>query len=409
MKKNLLILSMLIMVLIVPSVMAQIEDASLSAELSTYDPIPAIPGRSVDIWITLQNLGNAEAKDVTVEFVDTSAFTLQSENDRITKISRISSRSDYLLKYKVKVSQNAIDGTNYLTLKYGLNGLNYEKKIGIDVKSTDAPITISSVKVEPNPIVPGSKSKVTISIKNLASSINVRDLTVSMGLSPVAVSTTVIDLPFVPVGSASRKTIDVVRAGQTSEVSFDIAAYPNAKAQIYKIPVTLSFSDDSGKDYEEIVLIGLEVNSKPDVLVIIENGDITTQTKEGEIIFDITNRGLSDVKLMTATLEDADGFEVLSPSNTLYIGNVDSDDFESASFDIKATKEGNLKLPLKIEFKDSFNNKHTEEFELEYVVRDGDSNKGSSGTIIFVVIIIIIIVGVIIYKRRKKKQKRRTK
>jgi len=406
-KISMVILSIILLALVIPTISAQQSDnPTLSATLATYDPVPASPGRSVDVWINIQNLGNKDASKVKIEFIDSSSFTLLSEADRVTEISSLGARSDYLIKYTVKVSENAIDGTNYLILKYGDEDFSYEKKIAIDVKSTEVPITISSVKMNPKTLVPGSKSEITISIKNLAKSVNIKDLTVSMGLSPVAVSTTVIDLPFVPMESASQKTIDRITAGQTAEVSFVLAAYPNAEAGIYKVPVTLEFSDDSGTSYSEIVLIGIEVNSQPDILATIEGRTINSKVKDGEVTFDITNKGLNNIKLMTVTLKESDGYEIMSPSNTLYIRNIDSDDFESVNFNIKATGTDNLKFPLTIEFKDAFNNKYSEDIELEYIIRDAPNENRSFGAIIVVVLIIIIVVVVVVRKRRKKSKRR---
>ena len=69
---------------------------------------------------------------------------------------------------------------------------------------------------------------------------------------------------------------------------------------------------------------------------------------------------LIDIKFLNVKLDKAEGYKVLSPYE-VYIGNIDSDDYETADFKInvdKASKEKVI-LPLTIEYNDANNQEYT--------------------------------------------------
>jgi hypothetical protein len=123
-------------------------------------------------------------------------------------------------------------------------------------------------------------------------------------------------------------------------------------------------------------------------------------------LFNVVNRGTSNVKLMTFTLESSKDYKVLSPSQEVYLGKVDSDDFQTAKYDVKVSAKDNVTFLITLKYKDSLNNEFTEKHEVVYNLVEPLAQKKSSTGTIFLVVVIIVIIGFVIYRRRKNRTKR---
>ncbi|PIN79971.1 hypothetical protein COV13_04415 [Candidatus Woesearchaeota archaeon CG10_big_fil_rev_8_21_14_0_10_32_9] len=280
----------------------------------------------------------------------------------------------------------------------------YTAKLPIDIKSAEAPISVSSVSMTPEVITPGSKAKLTIAVKNLAKSSNVRDVQVSLYLDPIIASTTIVsDIPFITTTS-NKKSLDRITPGQTSEFTFELVAYPEAESKVYKLPVIISYKDDAGNNYSTTYLVGVQVNSKPDLILNIDSSSLNKNVQQGDVIFNIINKGVNNMKLMTITLNAADGYELLDASNIIYIGGVDSDDFQTANFNVKTTETNVVKFNVTLDYRDALNNEFTDNRLVEYVLREPlDGNGGSP--LITIIVILVIAAGIFFWVRKRKKNK----
>lgn len=412
MKKSkiaLILIVMLTIVALATQVTAQVGTV-LKASLTNYDPAPASPGDTVDLFIRFTNDGVNRATNVQVQFVDSYPFVLLSESDRIISIGSIEPGADYLLTYRVRVDSGAQEGTSKIALKFKQGSESEfvrQSNIPLEIRSTNAPVSITKVDIDPKTLIPGSKGTITISVKNMAKASSVRDVSINLGLTPVVSATSVlIDYPFVPLNSGNEKTIDKIGPGQTAEFEFEIAAYPTAESMLYKVPVTLSYTDDAGATSSDLTLIGLEVNTVPELLVSIDESELSTKMSKGKITFSITNKGINDVKLMTITLDESEKYTVLEASNEKYIGNIDSDDFETIKYEVKLEESGDVTFPVTINYKDSLNNNYEKDYELHFIVREPEQQDNAGSTWIIIIIIIIAVVAFLVYRSRKKKKQK---
>jgi predicted PurR-regulated permease PerM len=121
------------------------------------------------------------------------------------------------------------------------------------------------------------------------------------------------------------------------------------------------------------------------------------------------NKGLTGIKFVNINLKDSEDYDILSPKE-VYIGSVDSDDYETAEFKVyvKGFEDSTLKLPLAMEYMDANNNPYQKDLELEFTVYSakklGASSGSSLGTIIF--ILIILVIAYFIYRRWEKKKRK---
>lgn len=396
------------MIALATVVQAVVDEPTIEMSITSYEPGPAQPGDTVEVWVKIENTGNGDANNLVIEYKDSYPFKLLSEDERITTIKKLETGSDYLINYRIRVDASASQGSENIQISYTLG--NYAdtkviKNLPLQITTTDTPVTISSVKLDPEVLSPGSKSELKIGVKNLAKSSTVRDLSVTLGLTPVVSSTSIlIDLPFVPINGGSQKTIDKAVPGQTTEFVFEIAAYPDAISQLYKVPVYLSYKDEEGTQYNKTLLIGIEVNAEPELLITLDQTDLNSEKMSGEIALGVTNKGISDIKLLSLKLGDSDSYELISTNKELYLGNIDSDDFETARFEIELKETGTIKLPVSVSFKDALNNQYNQKYEIEYTVRDPPEQQGSPLPAIIIVIIIVVVVVILVKRNNKKKR-----
>jgi len=229
-------------------------------------------------------------------------------------------------------------------------------------------LTIKSVSSNPEEAQPGEVVTVSIEIENTnnydAENINVKlILTEEKGeanpLTGIA-ETSGINLPFAPYQSSSEKFLEDLKKGDEEDIKFRLIVLPEAVSGIYKIPVEMIYEDDDGKEYTKKDLISVIVNSKPELKISAEDS-VIIKGKENKISLRIVNSGLADVKFVYITLEDVSGINVLS-ENEQYIGDVDSDDFDSVDYRIyvSAVASNILNLPINLVYKDSTNKEFEE-------------------------------------------------
>lgn len=407
--KNLFTAMMLVVTLLAAGIVSAQDSNNpvIKLTLSTYDPIPAEPGKLVDVWINVQNIGDTDARNVALEFIDSSAFSITSEDERTVNIPVLGAYKDYTIKYKMKVSENIADGPNDLMVRYTVGNVPSvvsTARISIDVKSAETAISIKDISINPAPVEAGGKAKLSFNVENLAKSSSIRNVDVTVQITTVVSGTTVVDLPFVTVNSGNQKSIDRIAPGQKGEFIFDLAVYPEAESKIYKLPVTVSYYDDTGRQYEKTILVGVEVNAKPDLFVTLESSDINSKVMSGDVLFNIINRGTSNAKLMTLTLKESEQYEVLSPSNELYLGNIDSDDFETARFNVKSNEGKEITFTIELKYKDSLNNEFTEIHNVKYTLREPEGQK--KGSFSWLLLVVVVAVSAFVWYRRRKNKNR---
>ncbi len=262
-------------------------------------------------------------------------------------------------------------------------------------------ITIDSVSTTPSEIAPGDVSIIEFGIKNNGET-DIKDVSVMLDLE---------EIPFAPHTSSTEFNIDEIKDGKTKYTLFKIKALNDAKSGIYKIPIKAIYKED--EETKEInSLISLTVNSKPIISGNVEEG-LLLKGVENEVSIKIVNKGLSDIKFLEVEVNKANYYTLLSPKSE-YIGDLDSDDFESAEFKIhfKSNSPTNARIPLVIKYKDVLNNEYEESFNLEAKVYNPEQaiqlgliQKNNTTTYIAIAIILIIIY--IIYRRIKKYLKRK--
>lgn len=411
-KSSLLLISFIVIIFVSAYVSAEAIGSlpELSFIMISQSPDPVEPGNIVELRWKIENNGGGSADDLQVELGADYPFSLYS-GELIRNIGIIQGQQTgdkgVIVLYKVKVDENAIEGTNEIKLKYKTSKMEWVEldPFDINIQTSDATLSIEEIKVEPEVVSPGESFKANIKVKNLADSF-LKDITVKLDLS----STT---LPFSPLQSATEKRIKQLGAGLVSDVSYDLIAEPDAESGVYKIPISMTFSDNLGNSYTKSDLLGVIIGTVPEISYYVESTTVNTRGSGGKVSIKFVNKGLGNIKFLNVVLKQSDSYTILSPEE-VYIGNIDSDDYETAEFDIfvksKSVKE--LILPLEVTYKDANNRDYSETAEVTLKLY-GESEAVSLGikeknsTVGIVISILVVVIGVIVYimVRRARKKK----
>jgi hypothetical protein len=269
--------------------------------------------------------------------------------------------------------------------------------LGILLINLASALTITSVSSYPAQIEPGENAKITLEIKN----------NLDQDIENVEISLDLENVPFAPYQSSSEKTISKIREDKTKDIEFAVMALGDAESGTYKIPVKIRYNET-----EKISYISLIVNSEPSLEIEYEGNLI--KGRNNELTIKIINSGLSDVKSLSIEVSDAVGIQILN-SKYVYIGNIDSDDFDSANFKVLVNENApiSVNLPIKLSYRDSLNKVYGENKNIELrtytekqATRLGLIKKSKLGQIA-ISIIILVVLFVIYRKMRKRLRKKR--
>ncbi len=367
-----------------------------------YEPYPVEPGQYFTLWLKIKNLGNVDAANVEVEVVEKEPFSI---GENIQTIGSLPSRQEYLLKFEnIKVSEDAVEGDNVLEIKStaggGYSNEYKHDKIKIRIQSV-SPVLDISVKSDPEMVPQGGTAKITLTLKNTAKSL-LKDITVKLNLPDELVS----------VNSVAEKKIDRIKSGSEKDLEFSVLAMADASAKAYKVGMNITYYDEIGNRYSKMNDMGLLVGSNPEFAIYVGDNEILKRGEVGEISFDVYNIGPSDIKFVNIELIPTKEYDVVSVPK-LYLGNIDSDDYESGEFKVYAGScfmcENEIKFKIYLEYRDSYNNEKQEIVYVPLKLYSGKQIKSfglrSVGNgyspIIYLIIIIFIYLAYKGYRKEK--------
>ncbi len=268
-------------------------------------------------------------------------------------------------------------------------------------------LTISSATSNPDEVQPGEKFTLDLKIENNLNQ-DAKDVVVSLVLNNAQNA-----IPFAPYLSSNEIRIDRIRSDDDEKATFDLTAFPSAVSGTYLIPVAVNYvlgNDTNNPKNESLGLVSVTINAKPAIDVSSENSFLI-EGQSGKITLKIVNSGLGESKFLNVAVSPANGIKITSPSNA-YIGNIDSNDFDSVDFNIitDANAPGTISLPVEITYRDFMNNEITENkivsikaYSREEAISLGLINKNNN------LLIIISVTGALalflIYRKIRKRNK----
>ena len=374
--------------------------AAILVDVSNQVPNQATQGQLVDVYVTFTNTGQNDIRNLEVEFKDSNFLRLSNEVDRIRTLPALGTFRDFTIKYTIQVDENAPNGILNANLIYSASNIPGQttKNIPVRVQTPESILSITDVKTEPEVVSPGQEFELIISVSNLAQT-PLRDVNLELDVAPQITGNTIVrDIPLIPLRS-NQRSVNRINSGQTTEFKFSMITAPDANTMVYKLPINLRYFDDNSNLRNIELITGVKVNGEPNLIVAIDQTSINKQSTVGDVNFIIINRGLTDLKTATINLIENEDFEILSSSSLQYLGNIDSDDFDTIRYRVRVNNQ-NITFPITLTYMDSLNQEFTEDFVINYNLRE--SSNGGSGTFFFILIILIAIAGWYYYKKKNK-------
>ena len=263
---------------------------------------------------------------------------------------------------------------------------------------------ISAVTVDADYVTlySGEEGRVTLDIEN-NENFDIEDISIAIDLSEV---------PFTSVGSSVRD-IDDINENDDDSVSFTLRPSTDIVPGDYDIPYSVKYvnAENNTEDFAENGSFGIRVSAKTDLDFSAETREVAIVGKEGQVSFEIINRGLGELKSVSVQMFPQ-GFELLS-NDKIFVGTIDADDSDIATFDV-VYKIKNPVFSARVTYKDFDNNDKTETVNIPVRVYTEDEalelgliNK--SNTLLYVGIGIAVLVLWFFFRRigKKRKQKER--
>ncbi|MBI2451800.1 hypothetical protein HYV50_01840 [Candidatus Pacearchaeota archaeon] len=264
----------------------------------------------------------------------------------------------------------------------------------INLSSISEAVVINSVNADA--LSPGQEGTIRIEIKNIFNE-DVEDLFVILKFE---------NLPFTPVGS-SVQSVDEIQEDDEEDFVFRIRASTEIVPGDYEIPYTIRYKIKRDNEISQFSgTIGVRANSYPELIFTLETNN-PIENQQGKINLKIINKGLADAKFVSVKVLSED-FTILS-DNEVYVGTVDSDDFETASFDV-LFKKRNSEFSGIVEYRDFENKKTIKEISLPVKVYSEQEALElgiikPNNTIKYIIGAVIFIVLIIVYRTLRKRQR----
>tara|TARA_Y100000310_G_scaffold330808_2_gene403130 strand:+ start:606 stop:1439 length:834 start_codon:yes stop_codon:yes gene_type:complete len=259
---------------------------------------------------------------------------------------------------------------------------------------------VSSVVVDADyvTIYPGEQENIRVNIEN-NEDFDIEDVSLTLNLD---------DVDFSSVGS-SEKDVDDIDEDDDDSVSFTLRSSAGITPNDYDIPYTLTYinAENDSQDFEKEGSFGIRVSAKTELDFSVEVRDNAIVGREGRVSLEIINKGLGEIKSVSVKISQ-NGFELLS-KDKIFLGTVDSDDTDIASFDV-VYKSRNPTLSAIIEYKDFENIGQKETINLPFKVYTEEEaiNLGlieKSNTLLYSLVGGIVLIVWIIWRVIKKKRK----
>jgi len=274
--------------------------------------------------------------------------------------------------------------------------------IVISINTVQA-LIIESVTTDKLEVTHGDITEIEISLKNNGD-VDIERISVNLDLA---------NLPFAPFDSSTDFSIDEIREDKIKNARFKLIVLNDAQPTIYKIPIKISYSEeDSSEIITKTSLISLKVVSKP-ILGINKEKYLLLKGEVNDLSIKIVNKGLSNVRFLELEIQPSNNFQLLT-TNKVYIGDLDSDDFDSVTMNlvISENSPNRINVPLVMKYKDPLNKEYIENVSLQFEVYErkkaielGLIKKSYTKEILILIIILIVFYFLYKYiKRRLKKQ-----
>lgn len=384
------------MLLVIPLVQAQSLQSELSIVMSRYDPFPAEPDKYMTLWIKVQNEGPIDAKNVSLELLDTYPFSLDASEERVRSFGTVKPTEPILVEYRVRVDRDALDGRNPIDLKIGTGfGDFFIKSFDITVESKVVDFAVGSLLSEPERLYSDTENnKLIINLQNI-------------GEATAKLVKTELTLPegFTPSESYSDEySIGSIEAETSEDAIFFIDIDKSVKAGEYLGTLKVFYKDETDDEFKRRSLqVRIPVRASPSFEI---TGLTVTPEKIGqgmrdiEIKLDILNSGSREAENVNVRIlkEATQPFDFDEKSD--FVGDLEPNETGQAVFHFDVDNTADLKkyfLDVEIRYTQD-NTVQIADDKISFGVTE--TLPDFTGVYIFLIIFLVIVAGIIWYYKK---------
>ncbi len=229
------------------------ESPNLIIKSTNYDPSPAEPGKYVDVWIVVQNLGNKKIQRSWLKIKPEYPFSLNPGETGIEEVALIPAGREELMEYRLRVDDQAIEGT------YDFDVVLCETPTcEIELRKTSIDIAVRT----------GGKPKLEIGLESSTVFLpeTLGEITIS------AVNKGKLGIKFLTIEVMDSEEYELISParvylGELDSDDFeteDFRVYTHSSTGIINVPVKVEYSDENFKEYTSIENIEFKVFSEKD-------------------------------------------------------------------------------------------------------------------------------------------------
>ncbi|MBS3139504.1 hypothetical protein J4479_00705 [Candidatus Woesearchaeota archaeon] len=266
----------------------------------------------------------------------------------------------------------------------------------VGLLSINSVVAITVDSIEASLLTPGSDGTISLIIEN----------NLDEDADDVSLQLQFAGLPLTPSGS-SEQLVSEIDEGDKEKFSFRVRVASDARPGDYELPYTLNYKQDGSLQSRKGSL-GIRISGEPELAYSL-SADKPVENQQSKISLKIVNRGFADARF--ASVKIITGDFVLLSEEEVYLGTIDSDDFETAEFEVLFDRN-QARFKAAVEYKDFENQDRIEQINLpitiysrEEALRLGIIKQNNAVLIIGLIIClaIIFVVWKAISKRRRLK------
>ncbi len=272
-------------------------------------------------------------------------------------------------------------------------------------QSNTPQITVTLLNQNPDPVEQGDVVELRFKVENTGSSTSER---VQLQL--------IEDYPFSIYTGSAVQDLGQLRAGQTGAdaiiVRYQVRIDENAAEGDNEVMLRLRLGEGIWQDYtKNDFFVDVKDYDVPQIQVYVRETTVNVAGQRGVVTVEIANTDLADVKFLQMTLLPTEDYRVLSANNYAYIGDVDSDDTETEDFEIFVNEgvEGELILPVMIQYQDTNEKRYEETFSLKVNIYNSSELRQfglkETNYSAIIGIVIVLAISALIYWRSRRKQR----
>ena len=374
----------------------------IDINLKNTEPTPLQTSEYADVWLELTNTGSKDADKVDIQFLENYPYSVDRGEKQNWSIGSLKQGEEYQLHLQAKVDENAVQGENPLKFRVETSDISFTEEVPVEVRSDRNVLAIEKVNF-PDKAAPGTSNEMALKLENLADS-HLKNIEAGLDVAQQ-------NLPFA-TAEASTKNLDAIEPGKSVWVNYTLNVDESAENSVYKLPITISFENEAGTRFDQSTTTGVNIGGRPNLDVGLNNEDAITEGTR-EITFRLVNRGHGSADFVSMKLQENDNVEIIG-SNDVYIGSMDSDDFQTASFRVHINAEPEsvnvkqIEMPVELEYTDQDGEQaETQKVQAEFYTQQDLQRYGlgaDGSSLPLVAIVLLLVAGGFYYWRKRKKE-----